>query len=90
MFDDDLFDAQLIVERHGAARYDKFALADLLGVAVSSVWVMIRRGELPAPADKEWVKINVERSLWTVEQVVGIVLARRAKAREQAAERMAS
>jgi hypothetical protein len=76
-FDDDLFDAQVIVERFGRARFNKFDLAELLGLAPNSVWKAVKRGRIPEAHHYEWVTEYYPEAVWTFDQVVEIVAARR-------------
>ena len=86
-YDDLRFDAEIIVERHGCARFDREALAEFLGVHPDSVFRMIKAGGIPAPHHYEetnWSdgKRN-EIAIWTPEQVVEMLVNAKPNARRK-------
>lgn len=78
LFDDDLFDAEVIVGRAGCARFAKEELAALLGMAVQSIWRLVALGTIPEPAIREDLpgKGRV-RAYWTCAQATEILAERR-------------
>lgn len=83
-YDPDLFDAGLAVERSPCAVFDKVALAELLGIAPTSLGTLIARGKIPAPDHYQDPDGGYSggpgahrRAVWTPEQAAQVLAQRR-------------
>ena len=81
---DDLFDAELAVERSGHAFFDKADLAELLGISAKSVSVLRVRGKIPAPdhyrepdGRRSGVSGGRRRAVWTPAQAARLLKDRK-------------
>lgn len=76
-FDPDFYDAMLLVERAGCARFRAEDLARALRISPRSVGYFIRRGVLEQPAYyEEASEAKPKFPVWTPEQVARAALAR--------------
>ena len=74
MYDPDLFDAELIVERYGYARFGMTELAQFLGISRMSVNRRLYAGAIPRPAIIETPEWGGTKCFWTPAQVAEMVL----------------
>ena len=75
-YDANLFDAQIEVERMGLAQFYVSDLAKALGVAATSVFVMVKRGTAPKPDYFAPNDYGSPRAVW-LPQTVAQALAHR-------------
>lgn len=68
-FDDDYFDALIMVERVGCARFCEVDLAATLGISTKSIWHFQHKGVIEEP-------YQPKPPMWTPEQVARALLAR--------------
>ena len=81
VYDADLYDAEIQVERTGRACFDKVALASVLGISVKSVNKLKTRGKIPDPDHYEDIVVERglnggKRAIWTNAQVAQILAGR--------------
>jgi hypothetical protein len=77
-FGDEL-DREIVAARLGGGEMDADAFADALGMTRSSLRAYVGRGKLPRPRRSEKFSGGL-KSLWTADQVAGVLLARGAEA----------
>lgn len=77
LWDSDLFDAEILVERMGLAKFTKEDLAKALGVQVKSLRAMYSRGSILAPDHYEKLPVASRIAIWTPRQVAFIIANRR-------------
>lgn len=78
IFDDDLFDAEILVERADLAEFSTSGLAALLGITNDGVYKLVRRGVIPRPSIA--AVMGYEEQRWSKAQAVEILAARLRKA----------
>lgn len=71
-FDDDLFDAEVTLDRTGVTTFDRFGVARVLNIADRSIWRRINSGRIPGPDHYE-PKGSVTEGIWTREQVIHMI-----------------
>lgn len=80
VFDDDLFDAEILVERMGIDRFTTDDMCRVFGVERNTIFKAIQRGSIPAPA---WPAFHSPRGEghkpheWSKAQVARVIFERR-------------
>lgn len=69
VFDDDLFDAEVIVGRMGFRELHRAEIAALYGIGCGSVWTHVARGRIPTPDHYEAADTGVDIAVWTPAQI---------------------
>jgi hypothetical protein len=79
-FDDDLFDAEIKVERYGLGEFTRDDLAEFLGLSGHTVTKMLRRGNIPGPRRYGYDAVGNRVPMWSSAQVAQILVRRGRKA----------
>lgn len=72
-FDDDLFDAEVKVDRSGVSRFDVHGVAATIGCTRKSVWRHVQTGRIYGPDHYEDIPNGTFEAVWTRDQVIRMV-----------------
>jgi hypothetical protein len=74
IYDPDLFDAQVIVERTGHSEFTKYELAALLGLRPATINTMLKRRRIPLPHHTRPTTHYGHANVWTPEQAAWMLV----------------